>query len=133
MSAACHARIAWPLAWCCPPSEKQQAGPAAAAQRLVHGMPAVNNILKEIDSDLIEPQRLAGAVVDQVVIRRRKRDYNGRALTAREALQAMVFEVMLVAVAAQNLAQGKTLEDVDLARLMVAWARIETLSTEAGV
>ena len=43
MSAACHARIAWPLAWCCPPSEQQQAWPAAAAQCLVHGVPAVSN------------------------------------------------------------------------------------------
>ena len=90
------------------------------------------NIFEQIDADLIEPQRLAGSVVDQVVIRRRKRDYNGRSLTAREALQALVFESQFVAVAAQNLAQGMALGDADLTRLIVAWARIETLAAEAG-
>ena len=94
---------------------------------------AVNNILDEIDADLIEPQRLAGAVVDQVVIRRRKRDYNGRSLTAREALQALAFEAQFVAVAAQNMAHGLTLGAGDLARLMLAWARIDIITTEAGV
>lgn len=93
----------------------------------------MSNILKEIDSDLIEPQRLAGAVVDQVVIRRRKRDYNGRSLTAREALQALVFESQFVAVAAQNLACGIALKNADLTRLMVAWSLIETLAVEADV
>ena len=39
-STAC---AAWPLAWCCPHSEQQQAGPAAAAQRLANGVPAVCN------------------------------------------------------------------------------------------
>ena len=91
------------------------------------------NILDLIDADLIEPQRLAGAVVDRVLIDRRKRDYAGRALTAREALQALAFETQFVAVVAQNLAQGITLEAGDLARLMVAWARIDTIATEAGV
>ena len=90
------------------------------------------NIFERIDADLIEPQRLAGSVIDEVVIQRRRRDYNGRALTAREGLQALTFETQLVAVVAQNLAQGITLEAGDLARLMVAWARIETIATEAG-
>ena len=91
------------------------------------------HIFERIDVDLIEPQRLAGAVVDRVLIDRRKRDYAGRALTAREALQALTFETQFVAVVAQNLAQGITLEAGDLARLMVAWARIDTIATEAGV
>jgi hypothetical protein len=91
------------------------------------------NIFERIDADLIEPQRLAGSVIDEVVIQRRKRDYNGRALTAREALQAVRFEAQFVAVAAQNLAQGIALEADDLNRLLVAWARIDTIATEAGV
>ena len=91
------------------------------------------NIFERIDADLIEPQRLAGAVVDQVVIQRRKRDYTGRSLTAREALQALVFEAQFVAVAAQNLAHGFTLEAGDLNRLMLAWARVDIIATEAGV
>ena len=90
-------------------------------------------ILERIDADLIEPQRLAGSVVDRVLIDRRQRDYTGRALSSREALQVLTFEAQFVAVAAQNLAQGITLETGDLARLMVAWARIDTIATEAGV
>ena len=90
------------------------------------------NILDLIDADLIEPQRLAGSVIDEVVIQRRRRDCNGRALTAREALQALAFEAMLVSVAAQNLALGMALGDADLTRLMLAWSRIETLAAEAG-
>lgn len=91
------------------------------------------NIFERIDADLIEPQRLAGSVVDEVVIQRRKRDYNGRALNAREALQALKCEALVVSLSAQNMAQGITLEAGDLARLMVAWARIETIATEVGV
>ena len=90
------------------------------------------NILDLIDADLIEPQRLAGAVVDRVLIDRRKRDYAGRALTASEALKALAFEAMLVSVAAQNLALGMALGDADLTRLLLAWSRIETLAAEAG-
>ena len=90
------------------------------------------NILDLIDADLIEPQRLAGAAVDRVLIDRRKRNYAGRALTAREALQALAFESMLVSVAAQNLAQGMALGDADLTRLLLAWSRIDTIATEAG-
>ena len=90
------------------------------------------NILDVIDADLIEPQRLAGAVVDRVLIDRKKRDYTGRGLTAHEALKALAFEALLVAVAAQNLARGMALLDADLSRLLVAWARIETLAAEAG-
>ena len=89
-------------------------------------------IFERIDADLIEPQRLAGAVVDRVLIDRKKRDYNGRGLTAREALQALGFETLVVAVAAQNLARGMDLSAADLTRLMVASSRIETLAAEAG-
>jgi len=90
-------------------------------------------IFERIDADLIEPQRLAGSVVDRVLIDRRQRDYTGRALSAREALQALTFEATFVAVAAQSLAQGIALEAGDLARLMVAWAQIDILITEAGI
>ena len=90
------------------------------------------NIFERIDSDLIEPQRLAGAVVDRVVIDRRKPDYAGRGLTVREALKALAFEALLVSVAAQNLARGMALGDADLTRLLIAWSRIETLAAEAS-
>lgn len=82
-------------------------------------------ILERIDADLIEPQRLAECVIDQIKIERRKSgDAAGRPLSAREGLIALHFEAHFVAVAAQNMAQGMALEADDLARLMVAWARI---------
>ena len=90
-------------------------------------------IFDRIDADLIEPQRLASSVIDEVMIQRRKRDYSGRALTAREALQALKFEALVVSLSAQNLAHGISLEPDDLIRLMVAWARIDTSAAEAGV
>lgn len=81
--------------------------------------------LAEIDPDLIEPQRLAECVIDQIKIERRRRAAgNDRALSAREALLALQFEAHFVAVAAQNQAQGIALEADDLTRLMVAWGRI---------
>jgi len=89
-------------------------------------------IFERIDADMIEPQRLAGSVIDRLLIDRKKRDYTGRGLTAREALVALKVETLIVAVAAQNLARGMALVDADLTRLLVAWARIETLATEAG-
>lgn len=90
------------------------------------------SIMDKIDADLIEPQRLAGCVLDQARIERRRPESNGRPLTSREALQAARFEVQLAAVAAENLAQGFTLTDGDRARLLVAWARLEALAVEAG-
>lgn len=82
-------------------------------------------ILEDIDADLIEPQRLAECVIDRIKIERGKHgDAAGRPLSAREGLMALHFEAHFVAVAAQNVAQGIALEADDLARLMVAWARI---------
>ena len=89
-------------------------------------------ILARIDGDLIEPQRLAASVSDRILIERRRPGYSGRALSAREALQALLFEVQLVAVAAENIAHGIALSDADRARLLLAWGRITTIATEAG-
>ena len=90
------------------------------------------SIMNRIEADLIEPQRLAGSVLDQARIERRRPGNNGRPLSSREALQAACFEVRLAAVAAENIARGFTLTDNDRARLLVAWARLEALATEAG-
>ncbi len=89
-------------------------------------------IFDKIDADLIEPQRLAGSVLDQARIERKMPGSNGRPLSSREALQAARFEVRLAAVAAENLAHGIALTDHDRARLLVAWARLEALAAEAG-
>ena len=88
-------------------------------------------MMERIDADLIEPQRLAECVIDRIKIDRRKRDYAGRALSAREALLALTFEAQLVALCAENQAQGIVLTDADRARLLVAWARITTIIGEA--
>lgn len=89
-------------------------------------------IFDKIDADLIEPQRLAGSVLDEARNARKEPGGNARPLSSREALQAARFEVRLVAVAAENLAHGITLTDDDRARLLVAWARLEALAAEAG-
>lgn len=91
----------------------------------------MNGILDRIDADLIEPQRLAECVIDRIKVDRRKRDYAGRPLSAREALLALTFEAQLVALCAENQAQGVALTDADRARLLVAWARITTIVSEA--
>jgi len=90
-------------------------------------------IFERIDADLIEPQRLAGSVIDQLRTERRRPAANGsRGITAREALRALSFEAQLVAVAAENLAHGMALADGDRARLLVAWGRITEIASEAG-
>lgn len=89
-------------------------------------------ILDRIDADLIEPKRLAECVIDRIKVDRRKHgDAAGRALSAREALLALTFEAQLVALCAENQAQGVALTDADRARLLVAWARITTIVSEA--
>ena len=89
--------------------------------------------LDEIDADLIEPHRLAACVIDELKAeRRRPPQSTHRGLSLREALTALRFEVVFVSVAAQNLARGLVVSDDDLARLMIAWARIESILDEAG-
>ena len=90
--------------------------------------------LEGIDADLIEPHRLAGCVIDELRAERRRPPRNVQCgITAREALTALRFEVVLVAIAAQNIANGVAFNDDDRARLMVAWARIEAILDEVGV
>lgn len=90
--------------------------------------------LDQIDADLIEPERLAACVVDQLKIEHRKpASDQTRGISAREALIALRFEVQLVAVAALNVTQGLVLSAQDLARVLVAWARIEAILEGAGL
>ena len=53
-----------------------------------------------------------------------------RALSARQALQVLSFEVTLAAVAAGNVAHGKKLSDIDRLRLMTAAGRINRLAED---
>ena len=88
--------------------------------------------LAGIDADLIAPQHLAECVIDQLKIERRKPPRNGRpGISAREALQAQWFEVHLIVVAIQNVANGMELSEVDLARVTTAWQRIDFINREA--
>lgn len=53
-------------------------------------------------------------------------------LTANEALDLLVFEAELTTVAAANLSSGARLSDQDRARLLQAWARINSIYAEVG-
>lgn len=86
--------------------------------------------LNEIDADLIEPQRLAGSVIDHCIVKR-KRGETGRMMSPYEALKALVFEAEVVMVGAENLAFGMKLSDEDRQRLRVAVGRISTIAREA--
>ena len=91
------------------------------------------NIFTRIDADLIEPQRLAASVRDELLVDRGRppaRRY-GNGITAREALLALWFEASLVAVSAENLATGKVLTDADRVRLWVAYGNIYAIVQEA--
>jgi hypothetical protein len=89
------------------------------------------SILERIDADLVEPQRLASSVIDQLrVEQRRPRRDDARGITTREALQALVFEAQIVSLCAENQARGIVLTDADRARLLVSWGLIETIYAE---
>lgn len=95
--------------------------------------------IRDIDPHLIEPQRLAGSVQDTIIIERSQRGYSGRAISTREALQALTYEANFVAVAALNLrwckAQSKCgctiLADSDIDRLLIAKNAIDGITAEA--
>lgn len=86
--------------------------------------------LSEIDADLIEPQRLAACVIDQLKIEERKTPRTGPRITAREAIRALWFEVQITVVAIQNVANGQALSDEDLDRVATAWSRIDYICRE---
>ncbi len=90
--------------------------------------------LNQIDADLIEPQRLAECVIDQLKIERCTLPPDQpRGITAREALIALRYDAQLVALSASNLSHGVALTDYDLACLLVAWGHIEAVMEGAGL
>ena len=90
--------------------------------------------LDEIDADLIEPQRLAGSVLDELRAERLRppRADRQRGISMRDAVSALRFEFTFVAVAAGNMAAGVALSDDDRVRLLIAHARIEAMLDETG-
>lgn len=87
--------------------------------------------LSEIDPDLIEPQRLAECVIDQLKVEGRKTPRTGPRITARDALRALWFEAQIIVLSANNVVNGMTLSGEDLERLAEAWNRIDRICREA--
>jgi len=83
----------------------------------------------------VDPVLRAGVAHDAIVAARRQHERENRrprALTAREALQALWFEAQLVLVAAGNIRNGVALADEDFERLSIAYRRIDYLVEEAA-
>lgn len=82
----------------------------------------------------VDPHRRADVAMDHVMAVHHAQDRMNRpprALSAREALFALHFEVSLVGVIAANLRRGVTLTEGDWQRLTTAINRIDFLASEA--
>lgn len=82
----------------------------------------------------LEPARRAACALDDIAVASRawkRANRRPRAISARDALVALQFEALLVAVAAGNLAHGVDLSDEDRERLTLAAARIGVIVDEA--
>jgi len=87
----------------------------------------------EIDLHDIPTQRRASVALDAIVTARSthaRQHRRSAALTAREALAALQFEALFVAVAAGNVRNGVVLEDEDFNRLALAIRTIDTITGE---
>jgi hypothetical protein len=87
------------------------------------------------DIDLVDDERKAAAVMDtiaaaEVVHAREHR--RPRALSLREALSVLRFEVLFVSVALLNHRNGVPLDDEDEARLLLAANFIDNILAETG-
>lgn len=82
------------------------------------------------EADLIEPQRLAECVVDDIVNDSRKPAAQRRRLTIREMRMAIEFEMQLVCLAASNVAEGVVLSPEDIDRVWAAASRIQWIWDE---
>lgn len=81
----------------------------------------------------VDPGRRAAVAIDGIVAASRRWDREHRrppALSAREALAALEFEALLVAVAAASLADGAELSNADRERLTLAYRRIDAIASE---
>lgn len=93
--------------------------------------------IRDIDPHLIEPQRLAGCVIDTINAERSRPGSTGRAITARDALLALCYEANFVAVCALNIRKCleqcacPTLADSDINRLLIAKCAIDAITVEA--
>lgn len=82
----------------------------------------------------VETVRRSSVALDQITAARQKWQRESRqpkALTAREALEALHWEAQFVWTAAQNLAFGEALTREDLDRLTLTCSRIRVITEEA--
>lgn len=87
-------------------------------------------VIDEIDGDLIEPERLAGSVIDHLRSKR-KSGAEGHLISPYEALKSLAFEAQLIMVAGQNIDHGIKLTAEDRSRIQIAWKRIDIIVKEA--
>ena len=86
-----------------------------------------------LDLQDMPTQRRASVAMDAIATSRSTYARTHRrpaALTAREALAALQFEALFVAVAAGNVRNGVVLEDEDFNRLALAIRTIDTITGE---
>ena len=85
-----------------------------------------------LDLREVAPELRASVAADAVIAAHHRWREHRRpaALTAREALAAVRFEVLLVWTCAANIRAGVELADEDFARLTLACSRIEALCEE---
>lgn len=74
--------------------------------------------------DLIEPDRLAEAVIDDVIAEAQRPPDKRRRMTIREMRTAIEVELQLVCVAASNIAAGIALTPEDIHRVWAAKERV---------
>lgn len=87
------------------------------------------------EAELIEPGRWASSTIDGITradIDWQRKNRRPPTLSAREALAAMQYECLLVAVAAGNLVHGVELTEQDYQRLLLAASRIERIAGEVN-
>ena len=87
------------------------------------------------DIDLVDDERKAAAVMDTLVAAEAmhaREHRRPRALSLREALSALRFEILFVSVALMNYRNGIDLTDEDEERLLQAANYIDTILAEAG-
>lgn len=85
------------------------------------------------DLRTVDAERRADVALDIINAGARRWARSNRrpaALTPREALVALEFEALFVSVAAHNLANGVVLSDTDRERLLLAYRRIDLITSE---
>lgn len=89
--------------------------------------------MSDLELKEVETVRRSSVALDQITAARQqwqRQNRQPKAITAREALQALYFEAYVVWTAAQNLSCGETLTDEDRERLTLTCSRIQVITEE---